>query len=373
MARAAAPAILTRGALNRALLARQLLLQRTRMPPARAVERLAGLQAQNPSDPYLALWSRLAGFDPAALSRLVAQRKAVRLALMRSTIHLVTARDARTMRPALQEVQERLFLRTPYARALRGADLRAIVAAGRALLEQSPRTTRELGLALREQWPDYDAASLGFALRIHAPLVQVPPRGLWQGRGPTRHTTLEHWLGQPLAPPMPPETLVRRYLQAFGPASVRDAQLWSGLGGLEAVFERLRPRLRTFEDERGRELFDLPRAPRPPADTPAPPRFLPEFDNVFIGHADRARILADGVKAPAAYGSHRWSVFLLDGFVQGCWRLDQTGGGAVTVRIAPQRPIAPAARKALAAEAAQAAAFLHPASPRRTVRFERGP
>lgn len=362
------PPVLDRRALNRALLARQLLLRRAPLPPARALEHLVGLQAQNPQDPYLALWTRLAPYDPLALSRLVGRRRAVRLAMMRSTIHLVTARDALALRPVLQPVQEQLFKRTPYHRAVQGLDVPAVVAAGRALLEQEPRTARELGRALQARWPGVDEASLGFVMRIHAPLVQVPPRGLWHGRGAPRLAAAEHWLGQPLAGDASPDALVLRYLRAFGPASVQDAQAWSGLTGLKASFERLRPRLRLFQDEDGRELFDLPRAPRPPAATSAPPRFLPEFDNVFLGHADRRRILADLRGAPDPFGGRRWSPFLLDGFVHGFWHLDRVGKAA-TLRLSARGPLAPRQWREVEAEAMRVLGFLAADARSHRVRF----
>jgi hypothetical protein len=340
------------------------------MPVAGAVEHLVGLQAQNPLDPYLALWSRLQPFRTADLAHLLLQRKAVRIALMRSTIHLVSARDALALRPVVQPVLERQFRGSPYQRLLGDVDRREVVKEGRALLDQEPRTTRALGQALQRRWPQVDAATLGFTLRTFAPLVQVPPRGVWGASGAPRHTTLEHWLGRPLAAP-DPEAVVMRYLKAFGPASVRDVQAWSGLTRLAAVLDRLRPRLRLFHDEAGVELFDLPRAARPDPRTPAPVRFLPEYDNVVLGHADRSRILGDHRPAVLAFGSVRWCPWLLDGFGAGMWRFDREGRHA-TLRVAPVRALAPGERRAVGAEGVALLAFAgHDPRPHH-VRFEAG-
>ncbi|HEU4536341.1 MAG TPA: winged helix DNA-binding domain-containing protein, partial [Polyangiaceae bacterium] len=277
-------------ALNRALLERQMLLRRERRSASAAIEHLIGMQAQIPAAPYVGLWTRLEGFRPEQLSELIAGRRAVRIALQRSTIHLVTADDCVALRPVLQAVQARnLYTASPYGRQLEGVAIDELVAAGRALVEEKPRTHAELGRLLQQRWPRHEAIALAYGVRNLAPLVQVPPRGLWGKAGQALCTTAESWLGRPLASHAEPDGLMLRYLAAFGPASARDAQAWSGLTKLGDAFERLRPRLRTFADEQGRELFDLPDAPLPDPDTPAPPRFLPDYDNVALGHADRTR------------------------------------------------------------------------------------
>lgn len=294
------------------------------MPASRAIEHLVGLQAQVPHNPYVALWSRLAGFRHAELSRLIETRRAVRIALQRSTIHLVTRRDCLTLRPVLQSALDRnLWVGSPFGRHLKGIDLDALLTAGRALVEAAPRTPAELGRLLRAQFPDRDAASLANALRNLLPLVQVPPRGLWGQGGQTRHTTADSWLGAAFDRGAGADKLVLRYLGAFGPASVRDAQQWSGMLGLQEVFERRRNRLRTFRDERGIELFDLPRAPRPRADTPAPPRFLPEYDNVFLSHVDRTRIVGEAAHKRVPWKTS-FGMVLVDGFLSGAWRVTKT-------------------------------------------------
>jgi hypothetical protein len=316
------PPLLGRRALNRALLERQLLLRRAVMAPAEAIEHLVGLQAQAPLAPYVALWSRLEGFDPATLSDMVRERRAVRTHAMRSTIHLFTARDALALRALTQPVMARAFAGSPFAKGLSGVDLAAVAAAGRALLEEAPRTRPELGRALAERWPDRDPGDLSAAVPYLVPGVQVPPRGLWGQTGGPRWATIEAWLGEPLPEPPPADAVVLRYLAAFGPAGTADVRTWSGLTGLAATIDRLRPRLRRFRDEHGRELLDLPDAPLPDPDTPAPPRLLPEYDNVLLSHAERSRINDLGGQIPLAPGNGaRMGTFLVDGFLRGTWRL----------------------------------------------------
>src|ERR671911_1971374 len=254
--------------LNRATLERQMLLRRRKLSAVEAIEHLVGMQAQAPAPPYVGLWTRLEDFHPDDLACLILERRAVRIALMRNTVHLVSARDCLALRPLMQPVFDRTLYSTRANRAhLKGVEIEALVVAGRALLEERPRTAKELGELLREQWPERDAAALARAIRHLVPLVQVPPRGVWGKSGPAAHTTAEAWLGRPLDRDPSLEEMVVRYLGAFGPATVKDAQTWSGLTRLGEVVERLRPRLSTFRDEHGRELFDLPDAPRPDPDT----------------------------------------------------------------------------------------------------------
>jgi hypothetical protein len=324
-------------ALNRALLARQMLLGPAPMPagPGRAeavigtVEHLAGLQAQAPFPPYFGLWSRLAGFRPADLAELLVNRQVARIALMRSTIHLVSARDCLTFRPLVQPVLDR-SLPAIFGQHFPGLDAGALAEAGRALVDAEPRTFRELGDLLSPDWPGHAPAALAQGVRALVPLVQVPPRAVWGAAGQARHTSAEAWLGRPLDPSPSVGVLVTRYLAAFGPATVADVQAWSGLTRLGAVLDRLRPGLRAFRDEQGRELFDLPDAPRPGPDTPAPVRLVAEFDNLILSHADRARVISEADR-PRLYS--RNGIFpgtvLVDGFVAGLWRLTRSRGTAV--------------------------------------------
>jgi len=361
------PPTLSSRALNRAFLARQLLLRREPCAVEAALEHLVGLQAQAPLAPYVGLWSRLAAFRPEALSRLLESHAAVRTPLLRTTLHLVTRRDARALRPLLQPVLERGFASgSPFGRRLAGVDLAPVLALGRRLVEEAPRTVVELGRLLRERWPRRDGEAMAQAVRYLLPLVQVPPRGLWGQGGPAAWTTLSAWVPGPAkAAPATPERLVRRYLRAFGPASVKDAEHWSWLRPLGAAMERLRPRLRVFRDAGGRELFDLPEAPRPDPETPAPPRLLPEFDNALLSHHDRARIIAE---------AHRTRVFtrgaaLVDGFVCGAWTIERRGKAAA-LRLELFRRLAPREREALCEEAARLLAFAAPEASKGAGRIE---
>jgi Winged helix DNA-binding domain len=221
---------------------------------------------------------------------------------------------------------------TAWGRNVAGVKTALLIAAGRSLLEEQPLTRAELGACLKEQWPDRDAASLAWAISYLVPVVQVPPRGLWGKSGQARLTTVESWLGRPLDSNPSADDLVLRYLAAFGPATVADIRVWSRLPGLRAVIERLRPRLVTFRDECGRELFDLPDAPRSDPETPAPPRFLPEYDNILLSHDDRDRIIPDnhGLPMPAGRGGELGSL-LVDGFLGGMWRITRERGKATLV------------------------------------------
>ncbi|UBU11806.1 winged helix DNA-binding domain-containing protein [Nonomuraea gerenzanensis] len=317
--------LISRRALNRATLERQHLLRRTDRTVIEVVEQLGGLQAQTPHTWYVGLWTRIAGFEPAQAADLLLSRELVRIALQRSTIHLVSARDCLAMRPLLQPVTERMT-RTTFGKRLAGVDLGELAAAGRALLEERPMTFADLGRALAERWPDHDPHALGQGVRCFVPLVQVPPRGVWGRSGPVAHTSAESWIGYEV-PPMTPAELVRRYLAAFGPASVQDAQTWSGLTRLGEVVESMD--LVRLRDEHGRTLYDLPDAPRPGADVPAPVRLMYDFDNLFLSYADRSRAISD-TGAAAIQGFMGTNVvprvILVDGMTAGDWTVTRAKG-----------------------------------------------
>jgi len=337
--------LLGRRALNRATLERQLLLRRTSLSALDAVQHLVGLQAQVPANPYTALWSRLEGFRPEEVSELLLGRQLVRVSVMRGTIHLVTADDCLLLRPLVQPIlTAELRRHRDLSPKLDGVDLAPVLAFARPLLE-APRTGPQLREALAARFPRLDPAALAYACRCHLALVQVPPRGLWGRSGQVTSTTAETWLGRPLVADPSLDDVVLRYLAAFGPATVSDITTWSRLTRLREIVERLRPQLRTFRDERGRELFDLPDAPRPAPDTPAPIRFLPEYDNVLLSHSDRSRVISEDDRAALsrAGGVGHGSV-LVDGFARAVWRIED--GDLVVSHL-------PLAKRTLAAVAAE--------------------
>ena len=326
--------ILSPRALNRATLARQLLLDRSDLPAVSAIGHLAGLQAQAPDSAYVGLWSRLRDFQVDELAKPLAAREVVRSTLMRGTVHLVTAEDGLALWPTIRPVVERAFL-GHYAREITALDLRAISEAGRDLLAERPRTRAEIRTALADRWPDTDPATLAYAVNSLLPTAHVTPRGLWRQNGPVALALLEDWTGKPVADGRRPERGEVAQHQIVERDPVRDAQTWSGLTRLKEVFERLRPRLRTFTDIEGKELFDLPDAPRPDAETPAPPRFLPEYDNVLLSHADRARVNPDGRRVPLPPGTGgRKGTLLVDGEFLAVWALKGT-----TLMIESRKPL----------------------------------
>ncbi|WP_333771191.1 winged helix DNA-binding domain-containing protein [Streptomyces sp. IBSBF 2435] len=333
--------------LNRTLLDRQLLLERADMGAEAAVAHLLGLQSQTPTSPYPGLWTRLAGFDFADLGRLLTERRAVRVVLMRNTVHLVTAADALRLRHWLGPLLERAFRGSQWARGAAGAEPAAVIAHGRALLREQPRTPAELRTEFAARFPGADPASLVNALRSWVPLVQLPPRGVWGAGRPPVYGLLEDWLGQPLTAPDPAD-LVRRYLAAFGPATPADMQKWCGLTGLKAVFAGMDLRACTAED--GRVLYDLPDAVLTDPSVPVTARFVGDFDNLVLSHADRTRIVPEAFRSRVmtVNGIVR-GVILVDGFAGGTWRFDRAKGAAA-VAVTHFAPLSAADRAALTAE-----------------------
>ncbi|MEU7022154.1 winged helix DNA-binding domain-containing protein [Streptomyces sp. NPDC046203] len=369
MATSGDPGVLDRRTLNRSLLTRQLLTTRAELSASQALGHLVGMQSQAPNPPYIGLWTRLAGFRTDDLARLISDREAVRLVLMRGTIHLVTADDCLALRPVLQNSLER-SLKGAFGCKLEELDTAQVVSYGRELVEEEPLTLGGLGARLAERWPDRDPFALANAVRNLVPLVQVPPRGLWGESGQAVHTTAESWLGRPLAADTAPDTLVERYLAAFGPATVKDIQAWSGMTRLADAVTRLRPRLRSFRDENGQELIDLADAPLPDPDTPVPVRFLPEFDNILLSHADRSRIITEERrKRVFTRNGLIKSTFLVDGFVSGLWRIEQHRTTA-TLLLEPFQQLRARDRDALAAEGERLLSFAAASATTRDVRFD---
>jgi DNA glycosylase AlkZ-like len=315
------PTTVNRRALNRALLARQLLLDRRAMSAYDAIEHLVGMQGQAPLAPYVGLWSRLTDFETDELAGLLNDRRAVRTSLMRGTVHLVTDRDALTLRPLLQPVLDRY-----HGRMVDHVDLAPVLAYARELVESRPRTQAELRAAFARRWPGADAGTLALVAHLRLGLVQVPPRGVWGRTGLPALTTLETWLGRPLDASPSLDGVVLRYLAAFGPATVHDVQAWCGRTRLGEVVERLRPSLRVVGSDEGTDLYDLPHAPRPDPDAPAPVRFLPEYDNVLLSHKDRRRVVPEGRRVPLPPGNGAATgTVLIDGWYAATWRFDGPG------------------------------------------------
>jgi hypothetical protein len=327
------------------------------MPAIDMVEHLVGMQAQIPTNPYLGLWSRIAGFEPAELEGLLLDRRAVRMVVMRGTIHLLSTDDALALRPVMQPVlDDELFRNKTWSVGLEGVDIGPVLELGRRMVEEKPRPLSELRAAIAERWPEYDATTLAYTCRNQLPTFQVPPRGLWHRSGQVALTTIDTWSGRPLGTETAPDAVILRYLAAFGPASTSDVAAWSRLKGMREPMERLRPRLRLFRDERGRELFDLPDAPIADPEVPAPVRLLPDYDNVVLSHDDRSRMIPPAIRANARLlvGG---AGFLVDGFAAGFWTT-QGKRGARTMTLEPMTPLTADQRGDVEAEALEMLRFL---------------
>jgi Winged helix DNA-binding domain len=359
-------------ALNRATLGRQLLLRRHEMPAQQAVRHLGGLQAQAPLAPYVGLWTRLAGFTTDELSDLLSERTVVRAPVMRATVHLVDAADFVAFRPLFGPLMK-AGLRANYARTLTGVDVDALAARAAELLAERPLTRAQLARELAATWPEAEPMSLAYAATYLLPLVQVPPRGIWGKNAQATWTTAESWLAasSPLAGDLvaaadadgPVDRLVLRYLAAFGPATVADVQMWSGLTRLREVTERLE--LRTYRGPDGAELLDLPEAEPPAEDTPAPPRFLPEFDNLLLSHADRGRVIPHSHPVPLWPGNGATQgTLLIDGVWDAIWKITPEA-----LAITPFRRLTGGEESAITSEAANLLAFTCPENPPRAIRF----
>jgi hypothetical protein len=350
--------VLSSRQLNRALLARQGLLERSLMQVTDALEHLVGMQSQVPSDPYIGLWSRLEKFATDELSGMMQDRAAVRASLMRGTIHLVTVADYLMLQPVMRVLHERVFPRTDQGKRLDPTCVPEILEAAREMLAETPLSMKALGVRLAERWSDCDPGGMAQAVRFLLPLVQVTPRGIWGASYGATWALAEQWIGRPVPDNPTPDAVLLRYLAAFGPATVADMQAWSGLQGLRAAVERMRPHLCVFRNEKGQELFDVPGAPLPDPETPAPVRFLPGFGNVLLSHADRTRIVAEEHRK--AIGSRNGlflATVLVDGFVAGTWGIEKTKESA-TLRIVPFVTLSPGDHDAIRAEGERLLSFL---------------
>jgi winged helix DNA-binding protein len=351
--KAAGTTVLTTRALNRALLARQMLLERHAMSAVDAVERLVAMQAQVARPPFVGAWTRLRDFERTDLVRALHDRRLVRVTSLRGTLHLMSAADYVAMRGTLQPM---------LSRVLRGRvetfDLGVIEAEGRRFFAK-PATFDALRDHLLAKFSGGDERAMAYAIRMHLPLVQVPTDAQWAYPAAADFALADTWLSKRISTAASsPETLVRRYLAAFGPATPSDAQAWSGLQGLREVFESLRSSLVTFRDERKRELFDLPDAPRPPEDAYAPVRFVPDFDNLVLSHDDRSRIMADAHRGRVTLKNLQVrATFLVDGMVAGTWKSERKRKTAVLV-MEPFGTVPKRVRAALEEEGESLLSFL---------------
>ncbi|WP_437640460.1 winged helix DNA-binding domain-containing protein [Sorangium sp. So ce854] len=362
---------LTRRDLSRATLARQMLLSRERTTAVQGVERLVALQAQLARPPFIGLWSRLAGFRREELVQLARRREVVRAPFLRGTLHLVSAKDYLDLHPAIAPVLHAAVRSILRARA-DALDIDRLVAEARAYFDEQPRTMDELRDHLARRHPDGDVRAMALAVRMHLPVVQVPTETAWGYPGTADFAPAASWLGKPFREEEGPRALVLRYLASFGPATATDVQAWSGLTRIKDVLQSLRERLCTFRDERGRELFDLPDAPRPPADTAAPVRFLPDYDNLLLAHDDRTRVIADEHRGRIVLSANLriLPTFLVDGFVAGTWTIERKKASA-TLLIAPFAALSREARGRLAEEGEALLRFVEEDAGVFDVRFEK--
>ena len=349
--------------LNRATLARQMLLARERVAAVDAVGRLAGMQAQEPRPPFVGLWTRVEGFEREELDAAIASRDVVRATLMRATLHLLPARDYWPYRAALEPALTAAFEGNA-GKFADGMDLDRVLAVARNELAGGARDFKELTAALVKAFPDVDERAPRYFTRTRLPLLVAPsPDDRWGFPRTSRFELAEKQLGKEPEVRGAGEELVRRYLAAFGPASVADFQTWSGIRGAAPLFEALRDELAVFKLEGGgrRELFDLPGAPRPGPDAEAPVRLLPDFDNLVLAHADRTRIVSEEHRPKLTPGKNLrvLATFLVDGFVAGTWKAERKGKQAM-LTLSPFSTLKKAAMKELTSEAEALLAFLEP-------------
>jgi hypothetical protein len=318
-------------AVNRATLARQMLLERAEVSPVEAIERLVGMQGQEPKHPYVGLWSRLTGFRETQLDKAIQDREVVRATMFRGTLHLLTAEDYLRFRTTVAPVLE-AGLKVLGDRG-EGLEPDKVVKAAERLLKKEPLTFTEVRDALVKEFPGVNDRALGYCTRMMVPLVMYPTDVRWSWPANARFTPAKGWLSGSIRASAVPEELVTRYLQAFGPATPADFQTWSGLQKAKPLFDGLD--LEQFTDEAGKTLYDVPDGPRPDPDTAAPVRFLPEFDNLLLAHAKRERIIADEHK-PAVYTKNLRvkPTYTVDGLVAGLWTAEKKRGVA-TLTLTP--------------------------------------
>ena len=340
---------MNRRELNRATLARQGLLARERWSAVDAIERLLGMQAQEPRPPFIGLWSRIDGFEADELRAALRERQVVRATLMRATLHLMSAADYSAFRTALQPALDASMKSILKARG-EGIVVDDVVSAGEKLLKEGPLTFNEIRDSLRREFPDVDHRALGYVVRTGIPLAMVATDAVW---GYPHDSQFE--LAQPDATDAV-EELVRRYLAAYGPATPQDMQIWSGLKGLRYVFAGLEDELDVLD----RGLYDVPNAPRPDPETPAPVRFLPAFDNMLLAYKDRTRIIDEEHRPKVVTKNLRiHPTFLVDGFAAGMWSVKATKKKA-TLTLEPFAILPKKAQKELRDEGEALLRFAEP-------------
>jgi hypothetical protein len=349
-----------------------MLIERRPASVALVLERLFGLQAQEASPPFVGLWTRVEGFRRDDLTGPLRDRAVIRATLLRGTLHLVAADDYLAFRATFQPMFD-AALKSILRDRTSGLDGDAVVEAGRRLFSEGPRTFTRLRDALNDLFPGGDDRAMGYTVRMRVPLVSTPDEGSkWGFAADPEFVDAATWLGRSPVSESRHEDLILRYLAAFGPAAAVDVQAWSGLGGAREILNGLRPRLATFRDERKRELFDLPDAPRPPADTPAPVRFLPGFDNAILGHHDRSRIIADEHRPRVTTKNLQvLPTFLVDGFVAGTWKVSGAGAKA-RLTLSPFAPLKAAVKAELTKEAKELMRFVEPDASKPTIEFAAG-
>ena len=362
---------LTLREINRATLARQMLLARECIKPLDAIERLIGLQAQWPRPPFVGLWTRLEGFERAQLASLFEARTVVRATFLRATIHVLSARDFIALRPIVQPVLDGAY-ESILKERVAALDVEGATKQARSFFEKKPTPFDDLRNFFLAADPACDERALAYIVRMRLPLVQVPEQGAeWSFPAQACFATAEKWLGKKIPQkPAPPDPLIRRYLAAYGPSSAADFAAWSAMAkpSVRDAFERLRPELIVVRDEKKHELFDLPDAPRPAGDTPAPIRFVPEYDNVlntraderFVAKAHRPRVFLSALRLAATV--------LVDGFVAATWKIQATKKKA-TITIEPFAPLSAKVRKAIEPEAEALVRFSEPEVPGVDIEF----
>lgn len=362
------PQTLTDRQLNRATLARQWMLDRADVAIPDAISFLLGLQAQTSAGPYQALWNRLRDFRHEDLTALILDKSLLRATSMRTTLHLHTAADMRAIRPVMQPVLDRTWQST-FGKRIAGADRADVHRRGVELLDQAPLTSGDLGKELAKTWPQSEPLALAQVLHCSETLIQIPPTRIWGHGGPPLLSRIENWAGTPVGPAIDLPALVLRYLAAYGPASIMDMQNWSGLTKLASAFEAVKDQLVAFLGEDGRLLYDLPDGLRPDPQTPAPVRFMPEYDNVWLGYADRYRIQPELARNRMVLVNGYIAAYTVDGFISGNWTLKRSKDD-IAITILPFRKLTNTETAAVEAEAHAHGAFLADGKGKLGVRWE---